>query len=158
MYKRMPCVRCGRPKPPGLGRRVCELCSPIDAIWPRLEIGPGGCWIWTGDHVCDGYGRWGSELVHRMVYQFLIVDIPEDLDLDHLCLVKLCANPWHLEPVTRGENSRRKWAIYTHCRNGHEFTEQNTYVDPSDGTRSCRICTASAQRRYLARKRRQVTG
>ena len=29
------------------------------------------------------------------------------LDLDHLCLVKMCVNPYHLEPVTKVENARR---------------------------------------------------
>jgi len=117
-----------------------------------LELGPSDCWIWTGRNITrDGYGRYGGEIVHRMVYKFLICDLPDDLDLDHLCLVKVCANPWHLEPVTRGENSRWKWAIYTHCRHGHELAGDNVYLT-KNGHRSCRTCTNRQQREYQARK------
>lgn len=45
---------------------------------------------------------------------------------------------------------------YTHCKNGHEWTDENTYWSTlKDGTtrRSCRACTIEAQRRYKERKR-----
>lgn len=156
MYKRMPCPRCGGPKPPGF-RKVCDGCKPIDGVWPLLEMGPGDCWLYTGTHIYDGYARFGEELIHRMVYKFLIVDLPADLDLDHLCLVKLCANPWHLEPVTRAENSKRRWAGYTHCPLGHELIGRNVYWRP-DGARKCRNCMNRHQREYQARKREAVSG
>lgn len=35
------------------------------------------------------------------------------------------------------------------CKNGHEFTEQNTYL--KDGRRHCRACRAKATARYLAK-------
>jgi len=28
----------------------------------------------------------------------------------------------------------------THCKNGHEFSDKNTYYRPSDGARCCRVC------------------
>jgi hypothetical protein len=155
MYQRKPCFRCGRPKPPGRGVKVCGHCRPVDLVWDRLKLGPGGCWLWTGS--CDraGYGRYSAEyLVHRMVYEFLIADIPPDLDLDHLCFITRCVNPWHLEPVTRGENSRRLHARLTHCKHGHELTPENTRlaVEGPHTHRRCRKCTAAMQRRYRDRK------
>lgn len=42
-----------------------------------------------------------------MVFEELRRPIPVGLDLDHLCRVRSCVNPDHLEPVTRAENLRR---------------------------------------------------
>lgn len=156
VHQRKPCSRCGRPKRPGIGVRTCGQCRPVDAVWDRLETGPGDCWLWTGSVDEDGYGRYSRDgLVHRMVYQFLVVDIPSDLDLDHLCLVKRCANPWHLEPVSRGENSRRKNALISRCKNDHPFTDENTYYVREGAylRRHCRTCNAAAQQRYQQRKK-----
>lgn len=45
-----------------------------------------------------------------------------------------------------------KKAARTHCAQGHELTEENTYVNPK-GYRGCRTCNReSSLRRYYARK------
>lgn len=31
----------------------------------------------------------------------------------------------------------------THCKNGHEFTAETTYISPKSQKRSCRICTTA---------------
>lgn len=31
-------------------------------------------------------------------------------------------------------------ATKTHCPQGHEYTEENTYINPGRGSRACRIC------------------
>jgi integrase len=61
------------------------------------------CWIWTGKLQKDGYPRWGKggSLAHRAAYELFIDSIPEGLQLDHLCRVRPCVNPAHLEPVNR---------------------------------------------------------
>jgi hypothetical protein len=89
--KPKPCIRCLRPKPAGVKTKTCG-CRLVDAIWPRLVPGSGDCWIYTGS-VSDGYGGYGGKLAHRLVYEELVGEIPPGLDLDHLCLVKLCVNP-----------------------------------------------------------------
>nr|WP_157095381.1 HNH endonuclease [Hoyosella altamirensis] len=82
---------------------------------------------------------------HRWAYIQLISDIPDGLQLDHLCRVRACVNPWHLEPVTpyvnweRGNSPVRANRDKTHCKQGHEFIPENTYVNPA-GSRICREC------------------
>lgn len=70
--------------------------------------------------------------------------IPEGMVLDHLCRNRACINPDHLEPVTqrenilRGEGVAAKNAQKTHCKHGHQFTKENTYL--YQGKRLCREC------------------
>jgi hypothetical protein len=74
-----------------------------------------GCWIWTGATVANGYGvmhvwrdgRNTSIRAHRFAYELLVGAIPDGHQLDHLCGVRRCVNPAHLEPVTARENVRR---------------------------------------------------
>lgn len=139
----------------------------IDRIMRRVSKHPNGCWIWAGC-TTKGYGQvrarelGGTKLVHRVVYERLVGPIPEGLELDHLCRAPTCCNPAHLEPVTHAENMRRGQGLLnmiatrrglTHCKNGHEFTPENTYVNPGTNTRRCRECHRQWTRRYLARRR-----
>lgn len=119
-------------------------------FWEKVsKDGPGGCWLWTANLSGGGYGNFhldGRERVaHRLAYEWLVGPIPEGLDLDHLCRVRRCVNPAHLEPVTRRENVLRspiaiaaQHARKTHCPAGHEYTPENTYT--YNGWRCCRRC------------------
>lgn len=77
----------------------------------RIDKRDDGCWIWTGCIKDNGYGavaHGGSKFhVHRVMYELHVGPIPAGFDLDHLCRVRSCCNPAHLEPVTRSENIRR---------------------------------------------------
>lgn len=114
---------------------------------------PGDCWTWIGKLDRDGYGRLDRMMAHRFVYEALVGPIETGLDLDHLCRVRDCVNPEHLEPVTRSENNKRKNASKTHCKHGHEFTAENTRA--SNGKRECRACQRMASARYISRKRNE---
>jgi hypothetical protein len=65
------------------------------------------CWIWAKGFYSDGYGQRRHQRAHRWMYEQIVGPIPEGLTLDHLCRVKACVNPDHLEPVTSAENVRR---------------------------------------------------
>jgi hypothetical protein len=77
------------------------------------------CWCWMGRLNRNGYGRawWrGREPVaHRAVFESLIGDIPKKLLLDHLCRIRHCVNPWHMDVVTHRENTQRGAAVLFRC-------------------------------------------
>jgi excisionase family DNA binding protein len=140
---------------PGRGGRY----PAVPRIWAQVEQ-DDGCWIFTGSLNSSGYGQIryldGSRSTHRVMYEEIIGPISEGLQLDHLCRVRACCNPWHLEPVTPAENLRRGngWCgrnyRKTHCKNGHEFTERNTYLSPLG--RACRRCHALNEAARRARR------
>ena len=79
---------------------------------PDYEVMPDGCWLWrkalgggTGYGQLRMNGR--THNAHRVMYERLVGPVPEGLVLDHLCRVRACVNPDHLEPVTFAENMRR---------------------------------------------------
>lgn len=114
------------------------------------------CWLWRGGLGASGYGKYKGRQAHRVIYEELVGPIPDGLQLDHLCRVLICVNPAHVEPVTDLENKRRRFALQTHCKRGHEFTEANTYT--GCGARQCRTCQRYAVRRYKERKLRRLSG
>ncbi len=61
-----------------------------------------------------------------------------------------------LEAVTHAENVRRATILRTHCRHGHEYTEENTYRYP-DG-RQCKTCTRRLNQEYRAKKKPSQEG
>lgn len=69
-----------------------------------------GCWIWQRSFNGDYGAKWngtGMALAHRVYYERHKGPIPQGLHIDHLCGVKACVNPDHLEAVTQRENNRR---------------------------------------------------
>lgn len=81
-------------------------------IEDRLAMVPEcGCWIWLGELNRNGYGRislGGKRLMaHRVLYELMVGPIGEGLVLDHLCRMRCCVNPAHMEPVTVRENTLR---------------------------------------------------
>ncbi|MEU0831252.1 HNH endonuclease signature motif containing protein [Streptomyces sp. NPDC005969] len=100
-----------------------------ERLWSQVERTPG-CWLWTGS-TTQGYGyvQWqgARRRVHRVVYELLVGPITEGTELDHLCRIRHCCNPAHLEAVTRRVNNARglsptaKNRRKTHCPAGHEY-------------------------------------
>ena len=118
-----------------------------ERIERHIQIVESGCWEWQGRLDRYGYGRFSFSKIdrraHRISYEEFVGPIPEGLVLDHLCRNRRCINPEHLEPVTNAENMRRSAVIQTHCKRGHEFTAENTYLHRN--MRHCRACTRIRQ-------------
>ena len=114
-----------------------------------------GCWEWAAGRTPAGYGKFylggKTVLAHRVSYELHVGRIPKGLNLDHLCRNRACVNPAHLEPVTvrtnllRGDTLAAANSVKTHCINGHEFNDANTYRVP-DGSRMCRVCMRARDR------------
>ena len=127
----------------------------MDKVFPEPN---SGCWLWGGA-LARGYGEFqiGTHKktrqigAHRFSYQMHVGPIPEGLDLDHLCGVRSCVNPGHLEPVTRAENLRRgTGAPVGGCVKGHMWVDGALYVSPK-GKRSCRLCNQQRSREWYIR-------
>ena len=118
-----------------------------------IPVTESGCWLWINS-IKDEYGQFYINSVckvaaHRVSYQLYKGAIPQGFVIDHLCRVKSCVNPAHLEAVTSAENTRRgMWPIRshvrkTHCKRGHEFTIANLFFY-QDGQRKdkreCKTC------------------
>jgi hypothetical protein len=83
----------------------------------RVMVDDNGCWLWSGAFSGSGYGqiREGSRSdgtrrvrhVHIVMWEHFEGPVPDGLELDHLCRVRECCNPGHLELVTHQENMRR---------------------------------------------------
>ena len=98
------------------GNPTAGFCGPADTARQRIERftdRTGECWLWTAATNRAGYGLLGipgrSTLAHRIAYEEYVGPVPDGLELDHLCRVRRCVKPAHLEPVTRSENVRRGW-------------------------------------------------
>lgn len=95
----------------------CDGRSAADRFWANVDkAAPAGCWLWAGYVKPNGYasfypggGRHVQKVyVHRWVYEATAGAIPEGHEVDHLCYVRHCVNPDHLELVTRRENLDRR--------------------------------------------------
>ena len=139
---------------------ITRLDTPQERL-DRLYIPEpnSGCWLWIGRiHHQSGYGVFKHEgrtqQAHRVSYVLSGREIPAGLVIDHLCRVRSCVNPAHLEPVTLAENTRRgenACRNKTHCPSGHSYMGTNLRL--VRGERHCRRCAALASARYRARKR-----
>jgi len=122
-----------------------------------------GCWLWDKSVAKNGYGKVYFKMdqywAHRVSYELFVGPIPNGLCLDHLCRVRCCVNPYHLEPVTTRENNLRGVGISAFhaskqcCKRGHKLTASNTYIPPSRAERVCRVC-AKIRSKKLTESRR----
>lgn len=132
-------------------------------FWAKVDRS-GDCWIWTGALQSKGYGSFRlngrTRLAHRLAYESGHGPIAPGLQVDHLCRVRRCVNPGHLEPVSSGLNNRREHLANrrlsgaTRCPRKHRLAGHNVVIrdrGPCRRTRECRTCRDEArQLRYEA--------
>lgn len=130
--------------------------GPVPAHRPDL----GQCWLWVGAQSGNsGYGGFWAERrhigAHRWAYEDAYGPIPKGLEPDHLCFVRLCVRPSHMEAVTRAVNTQRGNgpaginSRLTHCKAGHDLANARL----ERGGRRCRVCQAARERAARQRKR-----
>ena len=143
--------------PKGIYPRTRKVYSPA-SFWGAVTK-TEGCWLWSGADNGNGYGtvyvNGRKTYAHRVSYEMAHGPIPVGLQIDHLCRVRNCVRPEHLEVVTprennlRGESPAAQQSRRTHCPQGHAYDETNTWVSKT-GHRSCRTCTTERSRRQRA--------
>ncbi len=120
----------------------------------KIHISKKGCWLWQAKvNKITGYGHtWykGKDyLAHRFSYMLYKGKIPKKYVIDHLCRVRRCVNPNHLETVTLRENIMRGKGLAsinarkTHCKRGHILSGKNLYLAKRKNRRTnreCKIC------------------
>lgn len=98
---------------------MIQHCTDPYAWLQRIAqaiIEEGECWRWFKRVDGDGYGRFTFHAngrqrevgAHRASWLAHRGDIPEGLEIDHLCRNRWCVNPWHMELVTHAINMKRK--------------------------------------------------
>lgn len=143
----------------------------VDEFIQKIDPGANGCLLWTGYIAPSGYGQFykrGSGrhgkartgYAHRQSYELFVGTIPDGMTIDHLCRVRACVNPMHLEVVTnrenvlRGETLQAANARKTHCPRGHLLSGDNLYLRPDGKGRDCKTCRRETMRKWYAKNRK----
>lgn len=135
-------------------------------LWRKADKSGGelACWLWTASTRDGGrshqYGKHHDEngraqRAHRLAYELVHGPIPEGLVVMHTCDTPRCINPGHLTLGTIRENTwdaiekgRMPFTI-GRCRNGHDYTPENT-ITRHTGQKHCKTCQKAAMDRWVA--------
>lgn len=132
-------------------------------FWERVNK-TETCWLWLGARTKNGYGNikvdGKVQYAHRVAYEEKFGPLPAftDRQLDHLCRVRNCVNPDHLELVTHRENVLRGESVVANfarqetCVNGHPFDSR------SKRQRVCLVCHRAADRRWARKRKMELIG
>jgi hypothetical protein len=164
-------------------RRAPTAVAPVQAkpslaqlLLNRAKLTASGCWKWSGPTSPAGAPVFtrlkGQQHAHRAAFALWCGPIPARAYVAQTCRNKLCINPAHLVALPRKDairlhpnwdGERDTWRTerksLTRCRNGHEFTAENTRwvvhrTAGADGgrggarTRLCATCARERGRRY----------
>lgn len=140
-----------------------------ERFWQKVKGGlPSECWVWTASTDPSGYGMFcvstGRNMrAHAWAYRAARGAVPDGLHLDHLCENKRCVNPWHLEPVTPLENTRRGPRSRIPrtrgaCLYGHPYDASAPTYRGRDGSerRQCVTCNREYMRVYNRMTRAEI--
>lgn len=89
---------------------------PRLSVLARLDCSEGreACWIWTGAKNSQGYGvvrvNGVNVLVHRFMFAVAFGLVRQGYDVHHVCEVRACGNPSHLQEVLSPEH--RQWTLH----------------------------------------------
>ena len=116
------------------------------------------CRVWGATLYRDGYGQIDTRRAHRVAWEVWRGPCPDGLVADHLCRVRACIEPNHLDWVTSKENTARGEGVAaihakkTHCDAGHELRGVNVKVNDK-GWRDCIPCARRRKQESRARQR-----
>lgn len=145
-----PCPTCGGIKshPKSAQCMDCRIKDQrIDdteeRFWEPLEKLQTGCWRRT-PHDNSTIRKTSDVTIaeHRYAYELLVGPIPDSTFVIRTCGNLWCVCPDHLTliPIDEFVSEQMDKLYGTHCKYGHEWTEENTYNHP-DGYKSCRTCS-----------------
>lgn len=131
----------------------------------KILVDESGCWLWMAAKAYGGYGsftiRRKSHAAHRVAYLWKHSACASDLTVDHLCRVRHCVNPNHMELVPIRINTLRGTAPTainarkTHCVAGHPLSGSNLWITPIGG-RYCRTCARKRHKEWRDKRPRKV--
>ena len=147
---------------PRYNRAMNLTPADLARFWSKVDSsgGPKACWPWMGPrHGAPGSSiekQYGQVAIARRKYSVTKVmlyiagsqlAIKRGEYILHSCDNPPCVNPTHLRLGSQSENQfesvskgRHCNAAKTHCKNGHEFTEENTYYPPRKNRAPERVC------------------
>lgn len=130
------------------------IIPPANVRHRIMRLTPTGCWEWLGAVRTNGYGviGWHRDGIpatlqaHRVSFVAWRGPIPEGAHLHHVCGMRRCVNPMHVEPMAQGAHNALH--VRTYCKRGHLLAE--TARSNGAGARTCRVCSNASRRARLA--------
>lgn len=98
-----------------IGRLELEPKPTLEErFWANVQK-TDGCWLWLGRPGPNGYGKMAvagvEDYAHRISYKLANGEIPDGLEIDHTCRIRLCVRPDHLRAATSKQNCENQDSV-----------------------------------------------